>query len=174
MSATNLTTPPPITAADVTTPEPRSPWWRPERGRSLLWKALFVTVLVLLAILFLYPLEWLFAAAFKPRGETFDNTFLPAHWAWNFTGENLPQPFPQKLFNVAPVGRWMWNSFWISGLGAVLVTFSSALVAFSFSYFRFPLRNFFFGVVLATLMLPQEVTMIPIYLLWNNIGHFTS
>jgi multiple sugar transport system permease protein len=151
-----------------------------ERGRRLqptlgwLSKGLLVAVLVALAILFLYPLEWLAAAAFKPRGETFDNTFLPLHWTWNYTGAKLAEPAPQKLFNVAPVARWMWNSFWISGLGALLVTFASALVAFSFSYFRFPLRNFFFGVVLATLMLPSEVTMIPIYLLWNNIGHFTT
>jgi multiple sugar transport system permease protein len=174
MSATNLTTPPPITAADVTTPEPKSPWWRPERGRSLLWKALFVTVLVLLAILFLYPFEWLFAAAFKPRGETFDNQFLPATWVWNFTGTYVPSPSPQKLFNVAPVWRWMWNSIWISALGALLTTFSCAIVAFGFAYFRFPLRNLFFGILLATLMLPGEVTMIPVYLLWNSVGHFTS
>jgi len=52
--------------------------------------------------------------------------------------------------------------------------FSSALVAFAFAYFRFPLRNVFFGVLLATMMLPGEVTMIPVYLLWNKIGHFTS
>jgi multiple sugar transport system permease protein len=142
--------------------------------RSWIAKALLVLVLVGLAILFLYPLEWLVAAAFKPRGDTFDNRFLPAHWAWNFTGEKLPEPYPQKLFNVAPVARWMWNSMWISGLGSLLVTLASALVAFSFSYFRFPFRNFLFGVLLATLMLPQEVTMIPIYLLWNKIGHFTT
>jgi len=67
----------------------------------------------------------------------------------------------------------MWNSIWISCLGAALTTFASALVAFAFAYFRFPLRNFFFGVLLATLMLPGEVTMIPVYLLWNHIGKFT-
>ena len=141
---------------------------------SWITKTLLVVVLIVLAALFLYPLEWLVAATFKPRGDTFDNAFIPRDWAWNFTGEKLIAPAPQKLFNVAPVMRWMWNSLWISGLGAILVTLASALVAFSFSYFRFPLRNFFFGVVLATLMLPSEVTMIPIYLLWNKIGHFTT
>jgi multiple sugar transport system permease protein len=99
--------------------------------RSWITKTLLVLVLVGLAILFIYPLEWLVAAAFKPRGDTFDNRFLPATWAWNFTGEKLPEPFPQKLFNVAPVARWMWNSIWISGLGSLLVTFASALVASS-------------------------------------------
>jgi multiple sugar transport system permease protein len=173
--------------SDVTAPSPVAPGStaplptvtterrrrRPEPNIGWLWKALLVLVLIGLSILFLYPLEWLVAASFKPRGDTFDNAFIPTTWAWNFTGEKIPPPAPQKLFNVAPVARWMWNSFWISGLGAVLVTFASALVAFSFSYFRFPFRNFFFGVLLATLMLPQEVTMIPVYLLWNKIGHFT-
>jgi multiple sugar transport system permease protein len=133
----------------------------------------FILLLIGLAILFLYPFEWLAAAAFKPRGDTFDNAFVPHTWAWNFTGENRPSPYPQLLFNVAPVARWMWNSIWISMLGALLVTFSTALVAFAFAYFRFPLRTFFFGVLLATMMLPPQVTMIPVYLLWNEVGKFT-
>jgi multiple sugar transport system permease protein len=145
--------------------------WLPKTGWITF--AIFLLVMIGLSILFLYPFEWLIAATFKPRGETFDNRFLPQHWAWNFTGENQPSPFPQKLFNVAPVGRWMLNSLWISFLAATVTTFASALVAFAFAYFRFPLRNFFFGVLLATMMLPGEVTMIPVYLLWNKIGHFT-
>ena len=145
--------------------------WLPKTGWITF--AIFLLVMIGLSILFLYPFEWLIAATFKPRGETFDNRFLPQHWAWNFTGEKKDSPFPQLLFNVAPVGRWMLNSLWISFLAATVTTFTSALVAFAFAYFRFPLRNFFFGVLLATMMLPGEVTMIPVYLLWNKIGHFT-
>ena len=157
--------------AEDSFPETRRRWWQPETSLPKL--ALLVAVLVVLSILFLYPLEWLAAAAFKPRGETFDNSFLPHHWTWNFSGENRPSPFPQLLFNVAPVGHWLWNSVWISFVAAAAVTFSSAIVALAFAYFRFPLRNLLFALVLATLMLPQEVTMIPIYLLWNSIGRFT-
>jgi multiple sugar transport system permease protein len=173
----SATAPPPVTAG-AATPLPtvvpgRRPWWRPRADVGWLTKLFFVLLLIGLAILFLYPFEWLFAAAFKPRGETFDNSFLPHHWAWNFTGANKPEPFPQKLLNVAPVARWMWNSIWISLLGALLTVFASALVAFSFAYFRFPFRNLLFGVLLATMMLPPEVTLIPVYLLWNKIGRFT-
>ena len=53
------------------------------------------------------------------------------------------------------------------------MTISSALVAFGFAYFRFPLRNFLFGCVLATMMLPGVVTLVPTYLLWNKL-HFTG
>src|SRR3954451_16531093 len=162
-------------AAAVRIPETVQTQRRRLRLPPLSWLtfAIFILVMIALSILFLYPFEWLIAASFKPRGETFDNTFLPQHWAWNFTGKNLPSPYPQKLFNVAPVARWMINSLWIRFLAATATTFVSASVAFAFAYFRFPLRNFFFGVLLATMMLPGEVTMIPVYLLWNKIGHFT-
>jgi len=172
----DATAPAPVSpgaAAPLPTVTPARARRRPQPNVGWIWKCLLIAVLIVCAILFLYPFEWLAAAAFKPRGHNFDNAFIPRDWSWNFSGVNKPSPYPQKLFNVAPVARWMWNSIWISGLGAVLVTFSSALVAFSFSYFRFPFRTFFFGVLLATLMLPGEVTMIPVYLLWNSIGHFT-
>ncbi len=173
---TQETAPPPVATGStqaLPTVREEGRWHRLRPDVSWIWKGFFLLLLIGLAILFLYPFEWLAAAAFKPRGETFDNAFLPKHWVWNYSGENIPSPAPQKLFNVAPVAHWMWNSIWISALGAALTTFASAIVAFAFAYFRFPLRNFFFGVLLATLMLPGEVTMIPVYLLWNHIGRFT-
>jgi multiple sugar transport system permease protein len=177
MTRGGVETIPPVTSgapAPLPTVVPvQRPWYRPRFERKWISTLIVILVLTGLAILFLYPLQWLAAAAFKPRGETFDNRFLPQHWAWNFTGANKPSPYPQKLFNVAPVARWMWNSVWISVLGAGLTTFASAIVAFAFAYFRFPLRNFFFGILLATMMLPGEVTMIPVYLLWNHVGKFT-
>jgi multiple sugar transport system permease protein len=170
----NVHAPPPVaTGSSGPLPQVVRRRWRPQPEASWFAKAIFVLLLIALAIVFLYPFIWLLSATFKPRGDTFDNALIPHRWAWNFTGPNIPEPHPQYLFNVAPVGHWMWNSIWISVLGATLTTFSSALVAFAFAYFRFPLRNFLFGVLLATLMLPGEVTLIPVYLLWNHIGRFT-
>jgi multiple sugar transport system permease protein len=148
--------------------------WRPQPKASWVEQGLFLALLTFLSVIFLYPFEWLLAASFKTHGEVFDNAFIPHTWAWNYTGPNLPQPHTQYLFNVAPVAHWIWNSVWISFLGAGLVTLSSAFVAFAFAYFRFPLRNLLFGILLATMMLPGEVTMIPVSLLWNTIGKFTT
>jgi multiple sugar transport system permease protein len=53
------------------------------------------------------------------------------------------------------------------------VTLSSACVAFAFAYFRFPGRNVLFAILLGTLMLPPQVTLIPTYLIWNEVGKFT-
>ena len=154
-----------------------APWWRrrPQPRVGWITQGLFLLLLAGLAVLFLYPFVWLLGAAFKPKEESlsFSSTF-PDHWHWNFTGPKHDIPYPQYLFNVAPVARWFINSFWISGLGALAVTLSSAAVAFAFAYFRFPLRNVLFGILLATMMLPGEVTMIPVYLLWNHVGKFTE
>lgn len=167
---------PPFVTAGATSPMPQvvRRRWRPQPKASWLTRGFFVALLVFLSALFLYPFEWLLAASFKPHGDTFDNRFLPKQWVWNYTGVKLPEPHTQYLFNVAPVGHWLFNSFWISFLGAALTVCTSALIAFAFAYFRFPLRNFLFAILLATMMLPGEVTMIPVYLLWNKIGHFTT
>jgi multiple sugar transport system permease protein len=167
---------PPFVTAGSTNPMPQSlrRRWRPQPNASWIERGLFLVLLTFLSFLFIYPFIWLVSASFKPRGETFDNALIPHHWSWNFTGPNLPEPHVQYLFNVAPVGHWLFNSFWISFLAATLTTFSSAMIAFAFAYFRFPMRNMLFAILLGTMMLPGEVTMIPVYLLWNHIGHFTT
>jgi multiple sugar transport system permease protein len=68
------------------------------------------------------------------------------------------------------MAEWSWNSTYVSLLAAITVTFSSALVAFAFAYFRFPYRNLVFGIVLASMMLPGAVTMIPNFLIWKQLG----
>ena len=166
--------PPGLSGGMPATPQVVNRRWRPQPKASWATQTLFYVVLTGLSILFIYPFVWLVSASFKPRGETFDNALIPHNWAWNFTGPNLPEPHAQFLFNVAPVAQWLGNSFWISFLGAALTTFSSALIAFAFAYFRFPMRNLLFGILLATMMLPGEVTMIPVYLLWNHVGQFTT
>ena len=76
------TAPPPVATGStqaLPTVHEQRPWYRPQPDISWIWKAFFILLLIGLAILFLYPFEWLAAAAFKPRGETFDNAFLPKH-----------------------------------------------------------------------------------------------
>jgi multiple sugar transport system permease protein len=76
-----------------------------------------------------------------------------------------------RLFQLTQMGKWSINSVYVSLLAAITVTISSALVAFAFAYFRFPYRNAVFGIVLASMMLPGAVTMIPTFLIWNALGY---
>jgi len=121
----------------------------------------FLALLILFTILFIYPIVWLFSASLKPGAEVFSGDLIGSRIAW----ENYPE-----LFGQVQVALWGWNSIYVSFLAAMTVTFSSALVAFAFAYFRFPGRDVLFGVVLASMMLPGAVTMIPTFLIWDALG----
>ena len=147
----------------VAAPAPaRSRWRRRLRQpKSLVARIVLNIILVLFALLFLYPFAWLIAASFKPRGEVFDNALIPK----TFVPENYVE-----VWNQLPLLNWMGNSIAIALLAAGAVAISSSIVAFGFAYFRFPGRGLLFGLVLATMMLPGAVTMIPIYLIWKETG----
>ncbi|MCU1443787.1 MAG: carbohydrate transporter permease [Cryobacterium sp.] len=147
------------TVGGGTPPRPRKKhWYRPQGlgGRIVLWVAL-----IFFSLLFMYPFAWLLAASFKPRGEVFDNSLIPK----TFIPENYVE-----VFNQLPLLSWMFNSIAIAVLAAGFVAIASSVVAFGFAYFKFPGRNLLFGFVLATMMLPGAVTMIPQYLIWKNVG----
>jgi multiple sugar transport system permease protein len=132
------------------------------REHMPLWRRTpYLITLVLLGVLFTYPFLWLVSASFKPRTDVFDNALIPRHWRLaNFV----------DVWHYGSMLTWLGNSAMVGVAAATTVTISSAIVAFGFAYFRFPGRNMLFGLVLATMMLPQAVTMIPVYLIWNKIG----
>jgi len=68
------------------------------------------------------------------------------------------------------MGLWLLNTVIVTILATATVTLSSALVAWGFAYFRFRGRDLLFGLVLATMMIPGAVTMIPTYLIWDSLG----
>jgi multiple sugar transport system permease protein len=121
----------------------------------------FVALLLFFCVLFLYPLIWLLFASLKPGSEIFSGNLLPSVWQ--------PQNY-SRLLDSQPVAQWALNSLGVTVLAAGTVTITSALVAFAFAYFRFPFRGALFGVVLASMMLPGAVTMIPNYLIWDFLG----
>jgi multiple sugar transport system permease protein len=135
-----------------------SRWYRP---RTVIGKVILWIVLLGFMCLFLYPFVWLLAASFKPRGEVFDNALIPKTW--------MPQNYVE-VWNQLPLINWAVNSILIALIAATLVAVSSSIVAFGFAYFKFPGRAVLFGFVLATMMLPGAVTMVPQYLIWKGLG----
>lgn len=131
------------------------------RPRSRLARIPVYVTLSLASLAFAYPFLWLVSASFKPRGEVFDNRLIPLHP----TLDNYV-----TIWQEAPLGLWLLNTAIVTTLAAVTVTISSAMVAWGFAVFRFRGRNLLFGLVLATMMLPGAVTMIPTFLIWNSLG----
>jgi multiple sugar transport system permease protein len=139
----------------------------PERSRRSLRERITVArvfvwgALTAATIIFLYPFVWLLSASFKPQSDVFDNKLIPK----NGTLDNYI-----NIWQQAPLGLWLLNTLIVTVLSAVAVTITSAMVAWGFSYFEFRGRNALFGLVLATMMLPGAVTMIPQFLIWNSLG----
>jgi len=127
------------------------------RPRSILLWAL----VVLFALTFMYPFAWLLAASLKPRGQVFDNRLIPETFVWSNYAD---------VWDQLPLLSWLFNSVSIALLAATTVAISSTMVAFGFAHFRFPGRGPLFGLVLATMMLPGAVTMVPVYLIWKEVG----
>ncbi len=124
-------------------------------------KILFMILLGICTALFLAPFVWLVSASLKVRSQVFNADWIPNPIAWqNYV----------SVWQAAPLLTWFKNSLVVGVLAAGTVTISCALVAFGFSYFRFKGRDFLFGLVLATMMLPGVVTMIPVFLIWKNLG----
>jgi multiple sugar transport system permease protein len=124
-------------------------------------RLLFIALLIGFTVVFMAPFLWLVSASLKTRSEVFNTEWIPDPIAW----ENYV-----RVWQAAPALRWLRNSLVVGFLAATSVTLSSAAIAFGFSYFRFRGRDTLFGLVLATMMLPGVVTMIPVFLIWDELG----
>jgi multiple sugar transport system permease protein len=139
--------------AEASRPVGSRPGWLTEAALYL--------ALTALALLFTLPFLWLVMASLKPPADIFAPGWIPRDW----TTENY-----EHLFQNADVARWLWNSTQIAILGVVSVVFSSSLVAYGFARLRFRGRNKLFALVIATYMVPTAVTMVPTFLVWNELG----
>lgn len=130
----------------------------PRRRSGPVGRSLRTLTLAGLTVVFLYPFAWLVSASLKPSEQVFDNKLLPKTLQWrNYV----------EIWDAVPLLTWVVNSVVVTLAAAVAVTVSSAVVAFGFAYFRFPGRDLLFGLVIATMMLPAVVLMVPQYLIWN-------
>ena len=115
------------------------------------------------AALFLGPFVWTVITSLKDASEiqTFPPTFLPAEWNW----ENYVQAWTR-----VPFGDCYRNTIIVVTLSTLGEVISTTLVAYGFARFRFRFRNALFMLVLSTLMIPPEVTIIPSFLLFRSLG----
>jgi multiple sugar transport system permease protein len=111
------------------------------------------------------PLLWLLSTAFKKSGQewAFPPVWIPSPIWWrNYVEamEVLPIPFY----------RYVLNTLTITVFGTLGTAISCSLAAFSFARLRFKGRNFMFGLVISTMMLPGVVTLIPTFLIFRTLG----
>jgi ABC-type glycerol-3-phosphate transport system permease component len=116
-------------------------------------------ILALLAILTFYPFVFMFVTSFKTTPQ-----FIHDFWG---------APWPPELNNYVDawsvVGRYMFNSLVVSGVSMIGVLGIASISAFVFARFNFPGREFLFMLILALLMVPSVLTLVPAFLLVKDL-----
>jgi ABC-type glycerol-3-phosphate transport system permease component len=138
-------------------------YFRSKVFQDRLGQVLAYLFLTMGAILILIPFAWMVSTSLKKPGTEFS---FPIQWIPNPPRwENYVRALTQLPFDT-----WAINSVVITGLSILGNLVSSALVGFGFARIDFPGRNVLFLLVLATLMLPYPSVLIPLFILYKNLG----
>lgn len=116
-----------------------------------------------LGALMLFPFAWMILTSLKPSDQV--NVLPPTFWPNPITTEKYVYIFANMNF-----GRYLFNSVWLAVVQIGGTVLSSSMVAFALAKLYYPGRKQITGLMLATMMLPSQVTMIPVYFIWVKLG----
>jgi multiple sugar transport system permease protein len=138
--------------------------------RSNLTVSLIHVVLILFSVVFFLPLLWMIVTSLKPIGETMTTPpkWIPSKLLW----VNYPQAimYRSEELGYIPFLVYLRNTVIVTILTVVGAVTSNSVVAYSFARLRWPGRDFFFAVTLATMMIPFPVLMVPTFALFKWLG----
>ncbi len=122
-------------------------------------------LLTLLGAVMLYPLLWLVGASFKSNEEIYSSAWF------------MPESFDLSVYRnawrtVTPytMGHYFLNTFLIIIPKTVFAVVSSVLVAYGFARFDFPMKRFWFALLMGSMFMPAIVTVMPVYMFWGWLG----
>ena len=147
----------------TTTKSSPVPFWGTRRGQTRLAQALSLLGILAGAALLLLPFFWLISTSLKRPDQIY---MFPPVWF-------PPQPQFQNYVDaltLIPLYKYALNTFTIVGIVMLGTILSCSFSAYGFARMRAPGRDFIFMLLLATLMLPSAVTLVPTYLLFNSLG----
>jgi ABC-type glycerol-3-phosphate transport system permease component len=133
-------------------------------------RTLVIVLLIVFAVISIVPIIWLIAASLKSSDDIFHYTFFPP--LTKFTMSNY-----HDLFTKAPFERYLLNSIFVTSLTVMVQLFFSSLAGHALAKFEFRGKNVIMIVMLATLLLPGQMTMAPMYELLYHLGmvdHYTG
>ena len=139
--------------------------------RSLAYKIFSWVILILLALLFLFPLYWIITGAFKPAQDIYNQkaVWWPTEWVSN-NFDNLFNKRTAPLFSIfgveGPVGpaafRWLLNTVFMSVIAMLLTCLTAAMAGYALAKKRFRGRAILFALIVAAMALPKQVILIPL------------
>jgi ABC-type glycerol-3-phosphate transport system permease component len=139
------------------------PLWQSRSFRHKVGYGLSHLILLAGAALMVIPFIWMLSTSFKAPGQTF---VYPPQWIPNpFVWENYP-----NMWTALPFNWFFLNSLKISTLNTLGQLLTCSMAAFAFAVIKFRGRDTLFLILLATLMIPYQVTLIPSFILFSKIG----
>lgn len=136
---------------------------RQARSRARWTRTILYVALTALTIPFAYPLWWMVTSSFKPVSEI--GRTPPTFWPENLTLDGYV-----RAFELQPLLQQYWNSVYIAVLVTAGTVVVSSVAGYAFARIRFPGANAIFLVVLVGILVPSEVTIIPLFQLVNALG----
>jgi multiple sugar transport system permease protein len=135
---------------------------RQRQAARLLERVATHAALIFFAVVFSLPLYWMLTTALKPDTEMFvmPPQFIPSQLLWGRFVE---------AFNYIPFALYTWNTLYISLYNVVATVISCTLVAYGFARLTWKGRDALFAIVIATMMLPYQVTLIPQYIIFSRL-----
>ena len=130
------------------------------RRRRLLVAVADHSLLIALGIVFVTPVVFVLLTSLMTNAQALSADLWPRPFRWqNFV----------DVFRDAPLWRWALNSFIYAGLATIGLLLSSIPIAYAFSCLRWRGRDAVFLLVLIALMLPPQVTVVPLYVMWAKL-----
>jgi ABC-type glycerol-3-phosphate transport system permease component len=136
-----------------------------KRQMGRLESTIIHTILIVGAFIVMIPLMWMISTSLKVPAQVkvFPPVLIPNPVVWsNWVTALTIFPVPFRVFVV--------NTLFYAGMVTVGTVLSNMVVAYAFARLRFPFSNVLFIIVLSTMMLPSQVTMIPLFLLFSKLG----
>ncbi len=130
-------------------------------------KILIYAFLLTMSLACLFPFFWMIRSSFMSSEEIFA---IPMKWIPN---EILYINYSEALSSI-PFYRYFLNTIFIVVVAVIANVLSSSFAAFGFTRIQFPGRNFFFALVLSTLMIPSTVMLIPQFNMWKAFGAYDT
>lgn len=138
-------------------------WFRSAKLQKQVSIGFSLIVLSVGLVFFLFPIYWMVTASLKTLDEVF--LFPPSWWPKELQWQNY-----REALTFMPFGRYALNTILVTSANVVGTVLSCSLVAFAFARLRAKARDVMFLFVLSTMMLPPQVTMIPVYILFQRLG----
>jgi len=131
--------------------------------RDLSRRAVILALLLAATGIFTLPFLWSLSLSFQPPGDVF-------RWPIELIPDEVTLQNYRRLWTEIPFARWLLNSIAVSLTVTLANLFLDALAGYAFARLRFPGRNVLFALLLATLMVPAHVTLVPKFMLLNALG----